>query len=41
MISEDGRIDLCGIDSDADDIGIRPAMWINVPDQGAEGGIDG
>ncbi len=32
IVSEDGRIDLCGTDSDADEIGIRPAMWISIHD---------
>ena len=30
VVSEDGRIDLRGVDSDADEIGIRPAMWIGL-----------
>jgi hypothetical protein len=28
VVTEDGRIDLTGVDSDTDEVGIRPAMWI-------------
>ena len=30
VMREDGSVDLCGIHSDADEVGIRPAMWVDV-----------
>lgn len=30
VVCRDGSVDLYGMDSDADEVGIRPAMWIDV-----------
>lgn len=30
VVGEDGGVDLYGVDSDADEVGVRPAMWIDI-----------